>query len=375
MRRILIDIPLPDWLPADSLPLHSYGVMLALGFIAAILVAAWRSRREGENPDHIYNIAIFALVGGVVGARLFDVIEYADSRYPNWTVGLNVFDGLDLWATLVGGVVGGALAAAGVLPGPGKQSRRHWLAVAAWTIGLALVAGRGRYIYMARQTAMAAGDAPPYQGFIDALAITQGGLTVYGGFILAMVLIVPYLFLLRYRRGVNPLKLADIIAPSLALGLAFGRTGCFLNGCCYGAPTDLPWAFAWPEGSIPYAEGLHGPIHPAQLYGIANGLLLFAVLHLGYRWKRRHGTVLAWFFALYAVSRFLLEAVRTDEPKIYMWGTMSISQTVSVFMLVGAVAFLLALPRLPMSNLLWTAPARHTARPTRAERRRRRNKT
>ena len=78
MRPELLRIPLPDWLPIDALPIRGYGAMLALGFLAAILVAAWRARRENENPDHIYNIAIIALLGGVIGARLFDVIEYAD---------------------------------------------------------------------------------------------------------------------------------------------------------------------------------------------------------------------------------------------------------------------------------------------------------
>ena len=50
--------------------------------------------------------------------------------------------------------------------------------------------------------------------------------------------------------------------------------GCFLNGCCFGGPSDLPWAFTWPEGSIPWNAGMHGPIHPAQLYGVINALLL-----------------------------------------------------------------------------------------------------
>ena len=351
MRPELFHIPLPDWLPIHDLPIRGYGAMLALGFLTAILIAAWRARRERENPDHIYNAAILALLGGVIGARLFDVIEYTHSSYPEWWRGFFFFEGVDgLWL-LLGGAVAALLSLIGLLPWSRTAAGRvRRGALVGWAVAGALVLGRGVYI---------AAQKDDYAGFIAALKITSGGLTVYGGLILATALVVPYLIYLRYRQGVNPLKLLDILAPSLALGLAFGRLGCFLNGCCYGAPSDLPWAILWPKGSIPYKEyvidrgyEIMPHLHPAQLYGVANALLLFAFLHLAYRHKKRHGVIIGAFFGLKALSRFLLEMVRSDEPKEY-FGHLSISQATGLFLLAAVVIYFLWLRTSRLSHLDW----------------------
>lgn len=75
--------------------------------------------------------------------------------------------------------------------------------------------------------------------------VSKGGLEFYGGFITAVVCVVFYL----WRWGYSLRWYLDIMAPSSALGLAFGRVGCLLNGCCFGAPCDLPWAIQFPYGS------------------------------------------------------------------------------------------------------------------------------
>ena len=378
MRPELLRISLPDWFPIHELPIRGYGAMLALGFLAAILVAAWRARRENENPDHIYNLAIIALLGGVIGARLFDVIEYADPLYPQWWRGFNLFEGIAWWWVVVGGAVGAGGTLLGLLPWARRAGHVRGKAVIAWTVVAAIGFGRGAYIWA---------NASEYTGFISALKVTSGGLTVYGGLVLALALVAPYLVYLKWRHGVNPLKLADITAPSLALGLAFGRMGCFLNGCCYGGICDyLPWKMHWPEGSLPYNAYIKRgyetmpPLHPAQVYGIINALLLFALLHVGYKHKRRHGMVLGAFFGLYAVSRFLLEALRSDEAKVYMGG-LSVSQAVGVFAAAGAIVYLVSLRWLKTSNLDWqpaeTRPSATQSNPgksTRAERRRQKKK-
>jgi phosphatidylglycerol:prolipoprotein diacylglycerol transferase len=341
-------IPFTNWNPT----VHGYGLMLALGFLAGILVAAWRARRDGVNPDHVYNLGIVALLGGIVGSRLFDVIEYT-TRYPDWLGGFNLLGGLDLWWTL-GGLAGAALAAdLGLLPGPRRVKKHFIISIACWAVLGALVVGRAGFIMHARSAALAAGADPntlPFEGFIDALAVTSGGLTAYGGMLLAVVAAIPYLIYARRRYGVNPLQLLDIMAPSLALGLAFGRLGCFLNGCCYGGPTDLPWGITWPAGSIPYEAGLHGPVHPAQLYSALNAFLIFLVLHLGYCRKWRHGLLLGVFFALMSISRFLLEMLRVDEAKIYMGG-LSISQAVGIFVFAGVIIYFLWLHYTKLSDL------------------------
>lgn len=75
--------------------------------------------------------------------------------------------------------------------------------------------------------------------------VTRGGLEFYGGFMLATVVVLAYLIL--WKHSIR--WYMDIIAPSAALGLAIGRIGCFLNGCCYGGTCELPWAVQFPFGS------------------------------------------------------------------------------------------------------------------------------
>jgi len=84
------------------------------------------------------------------------------------------------------------------------------------------------------------------------LNVPQGGLVVYGSLFGAAVGFLAF----TGRRRLRVLAMADLIAPSLAIGLALGRIGCFLNGCCYGGPSDLPWAVRFPAGSPPYESQL-----------------------------------------------------------------------------------------------------------------------
>jgi phosphatidylglycerol:prolipoprotein diacylglycerol transferase len=366
MRPILFEIPLPDWMPWDTLPVRGYGAMLALGFLLAILMAAWRARRESENPDHMYNMGMLALVGGILGARVMDVMAHS-ADYPGWVRGLNVFEGLDWTYAAIGLAVGAVLSLVELLPGSRGRGRRRWIAAGVWGAAAAVVAGRAGFILAARRAAEAKGLTGvllPYHGFVEAMKITSGGLTVLGGLILATAMVVPYILWMRYRWGVNPLKICDIVAPSLALGLAFGRMGCLLNGCCFGAPGDLPWCHTWPAHSLPHAhymaQGFKAmpPIHPAQVYAIINALLLLAVLHLAGRWKRRHGVLLGAFFGLYGISRFLLEMIRAGEPTTSLGG-LTVWQVTSLVMAAAAGVYLLILPKLPMSDLLWNPPLRN----------------
>ena len=66
-----------------------------------------------------------------------------------------------------------------------------------------------------------------------------------------------------------------MLAPTVGLGIGLGRIGCFLNGCCFGTPTDLPWGVTFPEGSIPDYIFHNQAIHPAQLYSSLYGFALF----------------------------------------------------------------------------------------------------
>jgi phosphatidylglycerol:prolipoprotein diacylglycerol transferase len=82
------------------------------------------------------------------------------------------------------------------------------------------------------------------------LNLSSGGLTFYGGFLLATPVLIGY----ALWKKVPLLKGMDIVAPCLMVGLAFGRIGCYANGCCYGEECSLPWGAHFPYGSNAFVE-------------------------------------------------------------------------------------------------------------------------
>ncbi len=141
------------------------------------------------------------------------------------------------------------------------------------------------------------------------LALWQGGLTLYGGLVAGT-----FAGLASARRfGLPRWVVADALAPSLALGTMFGRVGCFLNGCCYGRPTSLPWGVTFPPGSFAALEFGNTPVHPSQLYNAAAGLVLFVVLW-AIRTRVRTPGVLFWSFVIaFALVRIPIDLTRTYE--------------------------------------------------------------
>jgi phosphatidylglycerol:prolipoprotein diacylglycerol transferase len=202
-----------------------------------------------------------------------------------------------------------------------------------------------------------------WENFVAAINISSGGLTYYGGFILAFVVCMGYLVWKRM-----PIRVVmDVVAPCVMVGLAFGRIGCFLNGCCYGAEADLPWSVRFPYGSIAYVdqynrgeikvpgellysvrEAVGGggpdelavkypipaeralrdpmtrtaalaqcskPMHPAQLYSSLTAFLLMAITWAYFFTPHVAGRGMALMMMLEGPARFLLEAVRA-EPAV-----------------------------------------------------------
>jgi phosphatidylglycerol:prolipoprotein diacylglycerol transferase len=125
------------------------------------------------------------------------------------------------------------------------------------------------------------------------------------------------------------------------------RWGCFFSGCCWGKPTDLPWAVTYP----PLARQLHAglpavPVHPTQIYLSLNSLAIFLILVVIYRGKRFHGQIIMTYLMLYSVSRFFIEFVRGDAGRGFVFGgLLSTSQFIGIILLVVAVAFYLVLAR------------------------------
>jgi len=307
-------------IPFIHLTVKSYGLMMVIGFLLAIYLIRHLSRNITPDPQLITNAALYSLIGGVVGARLFYVVHYWEHFKENWP---SVF------------------------------------------------------------------------------AIWQGGLELYGGVILAVTII---FFYLRYHK--LPIRrYLDILAIGLMLALVFGRIGCFLNGCCFGRPTELPWAIRFPYDSFAYRSQVDAdlgrnrpeprlqlpgeylsfgdkdriwypkpyedltqeqkiqvttgkyrclPVHPTQLYSSAAGGLLALILYL--LWRRsqnavnskssskllsKPGHIFSLMFILYGITRFFLEFLRDDNPLEYAWWAIykggTVSQNLGIYMVIFGV--------------------------------------
>jgi phosphatidylglycerol:prolipoprotein diacylglycerol transferase len=201
----------------------------------------------------------------------------------------------------------------------------------------------------------------------DVFKVWEGGIVLYGSILGGTAA-----FLLYWARRRFPLRpTIDAIAPALALGIAIGRLGCFLNGCCYGDTCELPWAVAFPPASppwwdqvrhdqlpaaLPFVEAIRGgailpgapwshPVHPTQLYSTLGCAILTALLLAYYPLRRRDGEVFALLMVTYPVHRFLVEWLRNDEGT-FLAG-LTISQALSVAVLACGLVFWIVLARQP----------------------------
>jgi phosphatidylglycerol:prolipoprotein diacylglycerol transferase len=138
------------------------------------------------------------------------------------------------------------------------------------------------------------------------------GLNLYGGVLFAVGSATLYCM----SKKMNILDVFDYFAPTLGLGLGITRIGCFLNGCCFGVPTDLPWGISFPEGSIPYYVFGSQHLHPTQLYSSLYGILLFVLLHFILRHRRFVGQAVAILFMVEAVFRYVIENIRWYESEM-----------------------------------------------------------
>ncbi len=317
------------------LTIGTFGPMMVLGFLAALLLTRRLSRRANLDQTIMTNAALYSLIAGVVGARVFFVVHHLEQFRGN----------------LLG-------------------------MVATW----------------------------------------RGGLEFLGGVIVATVILLLYL---RFRK--LPIRrYLDIIVIGLMIGLAFGRIGCFLNACCFGKPTNLPWAVRFPYGSFVYISQINPdpkrnrtvphlhlpqdeyffsyyeqgkwypkhfedltkrqqyevtkgryrclPVHPSQLYSSANALLLCFILYLFWRKSldranlnkapkrlNRPGAITALMMILYGITRFLIECIRDDNP--YEIAFLTISQILGIVMVISGTILLVLLPYIKS----YAPPATETA--------------
>jgi phosphatidylglycerol:prolipoprotein diacylglycerol transferase len=168
------------------------------------------------------------------------------------------------------------------------------------------------------------------QPLFEVFRVWRGGLVYYGGLMGASLAGILYA-----RLKALPLwRLADVMAPSIALGSVFGRIGCLLNGCCYGRECDLPWAIHFPAGHQTYPHG----VHPTQVYDSLLNLVLYLCLAWLYRRKKFDGEIFAAYLIGYALFRSFVEMFRGDYSQYYLGGWATPAQLVSMAILaVGVV--------------------------------------
>lgn len=136
-----------------------------------------------------------------------------------------------------------------------------------------------------------------------------GGLVFYG----ALLVGIPVGFQVMRSKGLPPFRVWDILGTAFPLAHAISRVGCFAAGCCYGTPTDVPWAVTFPVDH-PFTPG-GIPLHPVQLYEVATLLAIAAATNAFYRYRRFDGQVFLLYLVLYAVGRAVLEVFRGDVDR------------------------------------------------------------
>lgn len=227
-----------------DLAIPSFGVMLALGFLAALWLGSVRAPKFGRTTDDLLTWAPLIMAGGLVGAKLLYLMYYPVA-FANDPIGVLLY---------------------------------------------------------------------------------PGGLVWYGGVAGAIIVMLVWC----WRQQLHLLTLGDWLAPSTLLGLAFGRVGCFLSGCCFGAPCALPWAVLYPVGHPTHPLF----VHPAPLYATGLAVLLMGSMLWLERafpsWAAQRGSISSVFLIGYGAIRFGLEMVRGDVLQPVDGFALSASQIMSV---------------------------------------------
>jgi phosphatidylglycerol:prolipoprotein diacylglycerol transferase len=208
-----------------------------------------------------------------------------------------------------------------------------------WLLVLAIVGAR--VLFVITHWADYASDP------LATVRLWEGGLILYGGYIFA---IAGGILFVR-SRGIKVWRVGDAAAPSMALGIGIGRLGCFMNGCCFGLPTTLPWGVHFPADSVPSYVFPGAPLHPSQLYLSLAGLAIFVWLLAVDRKPHFDGWLFWSYIAVDAAFRFLLDFTRYYDATsaIGSLGGLSfnMNQVLSAGLILLSLAMLAILARRP----------------------------
>jgi phosphatidylglycerol:prolipoprotein diacylglycerol transferase len=209
-----------------------------------------------------------------------------------------------------------------------------------WLLVLAIVGGRTFFVL----THWSDYAADPLAIF----RLWEGGLILYGGYVFAIAGGILYV----RRAGMRVWRVADAAAPSMALGIGIGRLGCFMNGCCFGLPTSLPWGVQFPPGSASTYVFPGVPIHPSQLYLSGAGFLLFLLLLAFDRTPRFDGWLFWTYIAIDGALRFVIDFTRYYDATSAIGSVgrlaFNMNQILSGGLIVVAIVMLAVLSRRPV---------------------------
>jgi phosphatidylglycerol---prolipoprotein diacylglyceryl transferase len=345
-------------IPGLNLPVHTYGVLIVTGFLLAMYIAWREAGRQASWPgardhrDHVLDFAFWALLGGMIGARIVFILVNAKDyiAHPMATVDAVPAAQGSTWALA---------AAAAVVLLSRSTSKARWVVAAVFAaVGLAMRAG------------MFGSTVGPFR-LPKLLAVWEGGLVFYGAAIGGFVA-----FLLYCRKhnifAVDRLKLADMMIVGLPLAQIFGRMGCIAAGCCWGDhafamhgdnldPT-FPLTIEFPKGALAFQSlmgtetgavldhmkehGRTAPLYPVQLMeSFGNGIITLLLLVVRSR-KWFHGQVIVTYGILYPILRSIMELFRGDSERGYVIpGVLSTSQFISLCVATTAIVALVIIRR------------------------------
>jgi phosphatidylglycerol:prolipoprotein diacylglycerol transferase len=244
MCQTLFYIPLE----IAGLPIFGLGLLLCIWAIFSVGLLAWLAWRQGFNADTWSYVPILLIVAAVIAWMLPALCE--EQGFPIHGFGIML---------LLAVVAAAALAL--------RRGKRRGLdedsiySLILWMVIPGIVAARAFYVveYWSTQYYPVYREQGAWALLGAALNISRGGIVVYGAFCAAVL----GLLVFAYKRKLSALALADLMAPSMVLGLAFGRIGCLMNGCCYGGVCHLPWAITFPRQSYAYFS----QVQRGQMYG------------------------------------------------------------------------------------------------------------
>jgi phosphatidylglycerol---prolipoprotein diacylglyceryl transferase len=171
-------------------------------------------------------------------------------------------------------------------------------------------------------------------------AIYEGGLSMYGGVILAIICGFTFMKI----RKLPWWQTADILTIPMALGFSLTRIGCFFNGCCFGMPGDSYLCMVFPPNSAAGSVFPDQHIHPTQLYEAAYSFLIFAILYFWEKKPHPKGAIFWLFLLFYSISRFLIDFIRYYEKSMRIGGTgLSLNQVISIGLFIISLIILVSL--------------------------------